>query len=990
MNPRIFISCVSAEFRTIRSKVEEAVRHLGYEPVTMANWSAGHGELLAWLRAQIGSCEGVIHIIGTAYGAEPPHHNPLADGIPNGPSRYSYTQYEFLYATAAGKKTWVIQPGKACTRDTPFDRLDFPSDPAVIDSGTHQSECRRLQAAHVGFIKDGNYLRQRPADDKDLQILIGKLRDHAAELRLNFSHWQEFIAGNLGQIEASVGTIQDKTGAIKKDSSHLLRLAAIILAVLFLIGTGGWFAFQHLRKKTGENTQAIQSALSDPIVLRAKLEKQARAKAEEKIAPLRNKPGAWREVHEIQRQCDLAIASLDDLIERIGRNLAEDAHPVYVEAAQILERDGADAALEFLELKRPKLLDKARNLNEQQEELEKEKRQTLKPVGLESALLETNLEWEQALALREETARLAPKWWEARQDMGRLYYDLARWQDAERELRAAQSLATGPKDEAISINILAGVFQGTNRFAEAETLLVRALAMGKQSYGPAHPIVANASNNLAYVFKETGHFKEAEPLFRQALEIHEKSLGADHAVVATDLNNLAELLRLTNRLDEAEPLYRRAMAIDKRVFGKSHPNLAIDLNNLCLLLQEKGSLKEAEDSIRQALAIDENAFPKGHPCVARDLNNLSSLLLETKRLDEAEVVIRRALAIDEQFFGKEHSDVARDLSNLGGLLQTTGRLAEAEPEFRRALGIAEQCFGKDHFETAVHLNNLSVLLQASERCDEAEALMRRAVAIEEKTLGKDHPDVGGDLANLASLLNATKRVGEAEALARRALVIFLKFKLQSSREHPQFRQCFKKYLAIIPEMNLATGEGWKRLVSLGSEAGWKQENWEQELSSLMPHSLHSASNAADEKLTQAFENYQQGRFGEAANLFRQILDLNREDPSANAIDTGLIRMNLAASQIGLGHFAEAKAALVSLVSEFETEKVRSVAAGRANHHLGRCYLQLDDRSNAAAHFHRAIEIYESLDSRQFSKGLLDETRELFRSLSEGNAKILTK
>ena len=133
--------------------------------------------------------------------------------------------------------------------------------------------------------------------------------------------------------------------------------------------------------------------------------------------------------------------------------------------------------------------------------------------------------------------------------------------------------------------ILRGLLQDTNRLAEAEPLMRRALAIDEKSYGRDHPDVAIGLNNLAQLLQATNRLAEAEPLMRRALAIDEKSYGPDHPNVAMRLNNLAQLLQATNRLAEAEPLMRRALAIDEASYGSDHPNVAIGLNNLAQLLQ---------------------------------------------------------------------------------------------------------------------------------------------------------------------------------------------------------------------------------------------------------------------------------------------------------------------------------------------------------------------------------------------------------------------
>ena len=58
-----------------------------------------------------------------------------------------------------------------------------------------------------------------------------------------------------------------------------------------------------------------------------------------------------------------------------------------------------------------------------------------------------------------------------------------------------------------------------------------------------------------------GRYADAEPLYRRSLAILEAKLGPDHPDVATGLNNLAALYRAQGRYAEAEPLYRRSLAI---------------------------------------------------------------------------------------------------------------------------------------------------------------------------------------------------------------------------------------------------------------------------------------------------------------------------------------------------------------------------------------------------------------------------------------------
>ena len=255
-------------------------------------------------------------------------------------------------------------------------------------------------------------------------------------------------------------------------------------------------------------------------------------------------------------------------------------------------------------------------------------------------------------------------------------------------------------------------------------------------------LVAVASNNLAQLLQRTNRLAEAEPLMRRALEIDEVAFGKQHPTVAIRLSNLAQILERTGRNEEAEPLIRRALEIDVAAFGEQHPTVAANLCNLAILFKETNRIEEAEPLMRQALEIDVTAFSEQHPAVARDLNNLATLLQDTDRIEEAEPMMRRALEIDVATFGEQHPAVARGLNNVSTLLMNTNRIEEAEPLMRRALEIAVVAFGEQHPTVAIYLNNLATLLRETNRIAEAEPLMRRSVdsfdSFRQQT-GHEHP-----------------------------------------------------------------------------------------------------------------------------------------------------------------------------------------------------------------------------------------------------------
>lgn len=98
------------------------------------------------------------------------------------------------------------------------------------------------------------------------------------------------------------------------------------------------------------------------------------------------------------------------------------------------------------------------------------------------------------------------------------------------------------------------------RYAEAEKAL-RAALNEAERFGPQDPRLAASFNNLAALYRAQGKYAEAEPLYKRALAIREKVLGPEHPAVATSLENYAALLPKMDRQAEAEEFEARARAI---------------------------------------------------------------------------------------------------------------------------------------------------------------------------------------------------------------------------------------------------------------------------------------------------------------------------------------------------------------------------------------------------------------------------------------------
>ena len=84
---------------------------------------------------------------------------------------------------------------------------------------------------------------------------------------------------------------------------------------------------------------------------------------------------------------------------------------------------------------------------------------------------------------------------------------------------------------------MAELYRAQGRYAEAEPLARRALALLEAAFGSHHPDVTKALNILALVHVAQGQHAAAEPLFLRVFASREGALGPGHPHVAVSLGD---------------------------------------------------------------------------------------------------------------------------------------------------------------------------------------------------------------------------------------------------------------------------------------------------------------------------------------------------------------------------------------------------------------------------------------------------------------------
>ena len=343
-------------------------------------------------------------------------------------------------------------------------------------------------------------------------------------------------------------------------------------------------------------------------------------------------------------------------------------------------------------------------------------------------------------------------------------------------------------DEARSLWFTADEMWRAGKYAEAQTLAERCLAIRIRELGERHSEVARAYLTLGNIVSETD-YEKGDLFYGRALEIGEKTLGKNHQFVAAVIGNWGSNFKLKGNYLKAEEFGMRALEIREKLLEPNHPQIASALNNLGNIYGARGDNRKAAEFYRRVLTIRESTLGAEHPQTAAALNNLANVTYDTAA---AERLHLRALAIREKTLGAEHQDVAQTLYNLGRIFSAAGDYDKAENYTRRSLIIFEKALGADHQFVSYSLNLLAAIYKFKGDYSGAETLFLRTAALKEK-VSPLHPELGGTLTNLATVYVLKGDIEKAIAAQTRANEILeynalLNLRIGSEREKLAYMQ----------------------------------------------------------------------------------------------------------------------------------------------------------------------------------------------------------
>ncbi len=333
MRPRIFISAVTGELGASRSIAARVLQRIGYDAIWQDIFGTEAGDLRQMLRKQIDQCDGLLHLVGRTYGAEPPQIDPEF-------GRVSYTQFEFLYARRRAKRTWVLFMEECYPSDKPLEQLDLPIGSADHDPTAYQAERRALQFAWREQLRGDSHLWHTVASTAELELKLERLRDDFRLMRRQFRLWQWVVTTSLAGIMLLGASLWWTTRREHHDIQRSLRSSQNSLEA----------TIERLRPDDirSQLRAAIEAAYREGI-------QQA-----EEIADPRKHADAVRESRATR---DAWLEQSEDYLRsRTAWFNSGDAPPEFSTMMRTWKDQGVDGAIEYVAAAEPRMFEQARSL----------------------------------------------------------------------------------------------------------------------------------------------------------------------------------------------------------------------------------------------------------------------------------------------------------------------------------------------------------------------------------------------------------------------------------------------------------------------------------------------------------------------------------------------------------------------------------------------------------------------------------------------------
>lgn len=213
------------------------------------------------------------------------------------------------------------------------------------------------------------------------------------------------------------------------------------------------------------------------------------------------------------------------------------------------------------------------------------------------------------------------------------------------ESTTGKTVANQDMEFATSLDTVAALYKGRNKYALSEQLYKKALELRVRNLPPGHLALALSYDNLGGLYALQGQNALAEENFKSALQVTEKTFDPTRPEVYGRLDSLAKAHANLGELSQAEALYKRALSLMKKGPSASGPIAGDCSLSLALLYIKQAKYGDAAPLLKKALEVAEYVNGPQHAHVATILDHYAAALQNSNKTSDAAKLRERARSI---------------------------------------------------------------------------------------------------------------------------------------------------------------------------------------------------------------------------------------------------------------------------------------------------------------------------------------------------------
>ena len=333
-----------------------------------------------------------------------------------------------------------------------------------------------------------------------------------------------------------------------------------------------------------------------------------------------------------------------------------------------------------------------------------------------------------------------------RETIGKTYYDLDLFPQAQRQLERAvelqrKALGEDAPETLESMQSLAQIYREQSQYAQAESLFKHVMQVQRRILGEDNSETLGVIRSLAEVYYRMGRYPEAESILREVIEKTRRLHPENRQELLRELIDLANAYAEEARVADAESVATEALGLSRRLHGENHPNTMSCLHVLAKIYRLQNKPEEAGKIIAALLAGSQKLYGAEDPRTLLFTNDLAAMYRSQGRFAEAADLATRLVETSKRTNGPEHELTLAYECNLAAFLEALGRFAEAEQRASKNLETLRRVSGEDDIWAISTGRVLGILYKAQGRYTEAEPLLLKTLDTTRRVQGAQHLNV---------------------------------------------------------------------------------------------------------------------------------------------------------------------------------------------------------------------------------------------------------